>query len=351
MKILRQIILVHRHGDRCPGIIGSSQSSEMNGWLQTLGDTQLAHKYPIRSSHSDPPKHYHPPIGRLTQRGGDQLTKLGRQLRKSYPTLTTSPTVFASNYYRTQQSAAFLLDGLNAKKGTEIHVRPFDECVIDPFSRYTQIHKLTTEMARSALFRKHEQQHGLDPIRQKLEQMPCFAEPDNAFQWFSAVDVLTCHRYHPDLLKPQSIQELLPYTKMSEDYLFWRFKQYYSSSEVMKLACGDLLSEILSTMSSSTITATATTTTASPTPSSTTIPLTVYSGHDVTVMPLASIFGHQWSAWPDYASHMVLEIWGNNENDTSVVAKLNSELNQPTLDTMCELSLDELKVIVDHMYA
>ena len=336
---LHRVILIHRHGDRCPGILGSEDVQETSSWLKKLNpnsvDRTISAKFPLNSKHPEPPKQTEPPIGRLTQRGAQQLTSLGESIKSRYPNITTNPTVWSSNYHRTVQSAGYFLHGLQAATGTEIHVRPEKECPIDPFSRYKRIHEMTTEMARSDVFDAHEVTHCLDKVRDKLVTMPCFnfqpfVEPTTSklvtpkpFQWFHAVDVLTCHSHHLDVHKPASIAHLMPHTAVGEQYMLWRFLEYYKNEEVLRLSCGDLLSELMQLTR--------------PLPCENTleeeeeeeekehvVPLTVYSGHDVTVFPLAIAFGHRWTGWPDYASHLVVEVWQDEEEkDSNIVVLLN----------------------------
>lgn len=297
-KQLRRLILIHRHGDRCPGVLGSNDHQEAASWMNKLTsdktDATVLSQFPINSSHASP-KHNTPPIGRLTKRGAQQLTSLGENIRSRYPTVTSRPDVISSNYLRTQQSAGWLLLGLQAAPGTAINVQESNSNSIDPFSRYKRISEITTEIAQSDAFLAHEKAKGMDLIQEKLITMPCF---DNIpFQWFQAVDVLTCHRYHLDVHKPISIAKLIPSTLAAEQYMVWRFLEYYKNDQVLQLCCGDILSELVQLTSLETV------------EDGDEIPLTVYSGHDVTVFPLAKVFGHEWQAWPEYASHLVLEVW------------------------------------------
>jgi hypothetical protein len=301
-KQLRRLILVHRHGDRCPGVLGSNDPQESASWMNKLHsdntDAAMLSQFPINSSHASP-KHNTPPIGRLTKRGAQQLTSLGENIRSRYPTVTSRPTVWSSNYKRTQQSAGWLLLGLQAAPGTAITVQEPNFNSIDPFSRYKRISEITTELAQSEAFLAHEKAKGLDIVQEKLITMPCFQTLP--FQWFHAVDVLTCHRYHLDVHKPTSIAKLIPSTLAAEQYMVWRFLEYYNNDQVLKLCCGDILSELCELVQLTSL--------ETGVEDGDEIPLTVYSGHDVTVFPLAKVFGHEWQAWPEYASHLVLEVW------------------------------------------
>ena len=367
MRKLQRLILIHRHGDRCPGVLGSCSTSESDSWRQLLPPThkhdQMSQRYPIQTTHPNKPKNRgsNPPIGRLTERGSKQLHALGRQLRQRYPLVTRNPTVWSSNYYRTQQSAQSLLVGMDAQPGTKINVRESEKCSIDAFSRYAHIHELCSTMAQSAAFQAHEESHQLAAIKQQLETLPCFAddgsqsEGSEAWQWFTAVDVLTCHKYHPQVHKPKSIATLLPLTAESEEYMLWRFLQYYGNEKVLRLACGDLLAEIVHLARPMQLQD-------SKNDSKKELPLTVYSGHDVTVMPLALALGHSWKVWPDYGSHIIIEIWESSStpseenpseeacSTTSVVFRLcESSPNEQQQDeddiVLADMSFEELTAV------
>ena len=331
---LQRVILIHRHGDRCPGIFGSQDVKETKSWLKKLNpdsvDKSILAKFPINSKHPESPKQTEPPVGRLTQRGAQQLTSLGEAIKSRYLNITTHPTVWSSNYHRTVQSAGYFLHGLQAAAGTQIRVRKENECVIDPFSRYKRIHEVTAEMAKSNLFHEHEVTHRLDTVRNELSAMPCFNfEPfleathdatkvssklvsPKPFQWFHAVDVLTCHDRHPDVHKPSAIAKLMPNTAVCEQYMLWRFLEYYKNKEVLRLSCGDLLSELMQLERSIEEEKREE---KREERREKEVPLTVFSGHDVTVFPLAIAFGHRWTEWPGYACHLVVEVYEDDEDD------------------------------------
>ena len=71
-----------------------------------------------------------------------------------------------------------------------VSVPPGSECVIDMFSRYSDINKFAAELSESEKFRKHELALGLDALRANLQTMPLFKQQAVDFQWFRATDIL-----------------------------------------------------------------------------------------------------------------------------------------------------------------
>jgi hypothetical protein len=55
------------------------------------------------------------------------------------------------------------------------------------------------------------------------------------------------------------------------------------------------------------------------------VDLTIFSGHDVTVMPLAKALSHKWEIWPGYASHIIFEVREKENGSTILNIRLNEE--------------------------
>ena len=206
-----------------------------------------------------------------------------------------------------------------------MNVEDAKNCKIDMFSRHQRIQRDCSALAESAAFREHEAQHNLGPLRDVLASMPCFAEvgqdhdddgaaPYNRrvpWQWFHASDVLTCYNHHlNDVQVPPSLASLMQYCEEAERYLLWRFQQYYAHPKVLELASRDLLRdmalEVHRRIGHRSV-------------SSCDLAMTVYSGHDVTLMPLLlQLDGldaeHSPPSWPTYGSHIAIELWENGAN-------------------------------------
>ena len=358
--LLRYVAVVHRHGDRAPGILASCTRAESDAWARVLPDPDALGAVEARFPAEGPPSCAPPKnadvAGRLTRAGSAQLFQLGRFLRETYlsdglsPLLRTSdpsggtpppplsPRVLSSNYLRTRQSAQFLLAGMGVRDGCPVVVEEAVDCKIDMFSRHHAIHTISSALAESSAFREHEAQHNLGELRDALSTMPCFAQPAAAeeqdkerdsdvddeaaapyhrrvpWQWFHASDALTCYAHHvADVPVPPTLAPLMQHCEEAERYLLWRFQQYYAHPEVLDLASRDLLRDLAAEVHRHSTQQKGYGEDEGQ-DSANAFAMTIYSGHDVTLMPLLlQLKGldadHSPPAWPTYASHIAFELW------------------------------------------
>eukprot|EP00933_Yihiella_yeosuensis_P034489 TRINITY_DN27977_c0_g1_i1.p1 TRINITY_DN27977_c0_g1~~TRINITY_DN27977_c0_g1_i1.p1 ORF type:complete len:489 (+),score=67.49 TRINITY_DN27977_c0_g1_i1:96-1562(+) len=398
-RCLRHVVVIHRHGDRCPGLPGTSgcseeETEETKAWASLLPSPSLCQQLdnciPVKSqAASDTLDSYFPPFGMLTNRGMGQLFRLGRSLQARYcsPPNVSDPvhsehgskvTAFSSNYRRTQQSVQLCLAGFLTKaapseqkngnsgqvsrdvdrmdqsidsstndsmeatvEGGEIagalaqissgnvrtpliQVRADENCVINPFVRHPDMHRISVAMMESDQFREQEQRFGLDSVRKELEsKMPLFAASEGrhygSFKWLLATDSLLGYKFHPELPIPASLQDLCRHTDKAFEHLRWNFSEFYSEPTLLKLACGDILAETVQQMEACRANCNTQTRSSSEiVESATEYPsVAIYSGHDTTLMPVLVALGLWDGLWPPFASSLALELWESKVQDSS----------------------------------
>lgn len=152
--------------------------------------------------------------------------------------------------------------------------------------------KLIDDMTRSSAFEARESQ--MRPLRQKLEAaLPFLSAPGNEFAWMYAADYFTCRSAHALPLAPGLGAEDAA-TAIGQ--LQWRFGRWYDSRPVRAHATGPLLTEITHRMNCLL-------------QGRADHRLSLYSGHDVTLLPLLhALSGTADHDWPDYAAHIRFEL-------------------------------------------
>ncbi|TMW60656.1 hypothetical protein Poli38472_000698 [Pythium oligandrum] len=314
---LRQLQVLHRHGDRSPlrnvfrGADAATEALEVTRWetrLQTdtrttaLGDRfQLDHRHPIVTSLQTRP------FGCLTQKGIEQMEARGSLLAAfcaqeglSFSTMGLDDVkVYCNAYLRTQMSVQGLLTGLfadHAHLDPLIQVLAPHEDMIHTYTVYPEIAELKVQMDRendALKTREHEM------AKQKAELMtllPSYRVALDPFQWMTCYDYFTCRAAHE--------LPLIPGTEALEDdtlrHITFRFNQFYSHRRIRSLLVGMLLDNVLQEM------------TKAQQEASDAKKLIVYSGHDVSILAILHAIDaeivHNEKWWPGYSSAVSLEL-------------------------------------------
>ena len=121
--------------------------------------------------------------------------------------------------------------------------------------------------------------------------LPHFAT--DAFRWIHAADYFMCAEGH-SLAVPAELQ---PYRDTAVTHTLFRFSTLFESAARRALAAGGLLGDILRNMD------------AAVGQHSAAPHFAVFSGHDITVLPLLQcLMGRRMHEWPPYASAVTVEL-------------------------------------------
>eukprot|EP00947_MAST-08B_sp_MAST-8B-sp1_P004693 g4693.t1 len=238
------------------------------------------------------------PFGCLSERGLDQLQSLGGRLVDSgiVPSDCRIKQIRASNFDRTHRSVQSLMQGLTAAAGDSmspaapagghIRVTAAKDCVIDPWGASSAMSKLCSSMAQTCPAFV-EREAAMTETRQALvANIPYFRQdPDGRWMWIRAADYFWCRHAYGDAIPP----ELAGLGEDTIEYVVWRFLRWYSNPAILRLAAGGILRDILAEMDE----AVGGTTKPTPTPTPAPTDLSMYSGHDVTVLPILAALGVQ----------------------------------------------------------
>jgi hypothetical protein len=382
-KTPNSIVIVHRHGDRTPGLnffathnnnsnnkptttINELQQQEENFWFnQIYYNTTDNNKNSTKKTNA---------FGQLTNLGYEQLFFVGKNLsqiasdtiQKScdiFPivtsdvgpgntiitttTTTTSNRVYArsTDYERTITSARALLFGM-IQQSLEIQRKPRILDNFNPWDSSPRLREVTKRISQENKFIEREN-IAKEAKEALLTFLPIYNHNPTFFRWVWAADYfVTRHNHHAgnnnnnntnDLIV---IPELDKYRTSTLDMATFEFARYYSDPYVQTCITGPLLFGILNhflTMSSITeqdlkkkwmkffplvglqMLEDAVEFRTNPI-------IAVFSGHDVTILPLLCFFNfvgdpydlHQARyerIWPTYASRIIFELYLETENN------------------------------------
>lgn len=123
--------------------------------------------------------------------------------------------------------------------------------------------------------------------------MPYLSGTDTEFVWMHAADYFMCRAAHELPLLPGLTEEDAAATVQQVE---WRFDQWYRSHFVRAHAAGPLLTRLLDRMCRAALGR----------PSELVL---LYSGHDITVLPLLhALTGQPGHLWPRYAANVRVEL-------------------------------------------
>lgn len=166
-----------------------------------------------------------------------------------------------------------------------------------------QIGNLSREMEKTTPFinRESEMEHVKQVIMSKI---PCFSTRREPFRWIKAADHFECRRHHNIPQLPSTSWCANP----TMEHLCWRFGTWFSNPELLKLAIGPLIKDILFNFRQ-VIEKDVSRETNTPR-------ILAYSGHDVTLLPLLHALMRRTRpaphagmlGWPEYSTVMAMEL-------------------------------------------
>ena len=355
-NLRRGAVVFHRHGHRAPAraiVPVVRHDDEIKLW-KSLTKAEEIHgeicrRFPILNDNNSTPNDIKTaPFGLITQKGLLSLEQLGKNIARRFPHLTTTTKlqVFATNYQRTQASAQQLLTGLfddqTQVDQTSVIVRPsnadpmsFYEGVVPttsdplPASCVTVYHPnsvtLTISFSSSSSFllgnpalSKHliqlsqtapdfVEREESDEIRRLrdtlLNVLPGLpVHTTNKFDWMAAFDYYICRESHNIPIDPQ----IASHSEAVKRHLSYRFGHYCTNKHHLAHICVPLLKDLRSALM------TILTKDAPPHE----VSLTIFSGHDISILALLYCFQAHMvtsskstsSFWPKYGSSLLFDV-------------------------------------------
>lgn len=307
----------------------------------------LAQFFPVRNANAKTFDSIVYPFGVLTQRGIRQTHERGILLRQRYgaflqPLLQQQSasaerhssrqrrrrrnedpdaapvTAVASNYTRTQVSGQQVLSGLLATSDTDaehfvpIHVGPCATCDIGVFESSNGLLSSMQSVFASTAYAEREA--ALRDVSGALIQaIPYFqpvpvdgikhvvAEhgygPGSRFLWIRAFDYFHVYRANGLPILP-SVAHL---EAITHSHLLWRFRTLYSHAHILRLGVGGLLQTLLRNIDA-VVSQPSHSSPLAPSSSASPQPLHLFSGHDVTLLPLLLALARAGDVQCTYAS-------------------------------------------------
>ncbi|CEG43999.1 histidine acid [Plasmopara halstedii] len=357
---LRQLQVIHRHGDRTPLINifrGSTDARDEEAEVELWGRklplppqvTQLRSKYEVHTNSEAQTSFQQRPFGYLTTRGIEQMTNRGNWLQgfiaKEEVGLNNVTSeqmqIFSNAYTRTQLSVQALLGGMltdHPQVIPQISVLPPDRDIINTYQIYPEIMRIKSDLVNdNEEFAARE--HEMTLVKQELSRLlPAVDSGQIPFSWLQAADYFICRRaHHVPFISGTEV-----HGKATERHLKYRFHQFYSHRTILKLVAGRLMHNVLHEMQklrwdhlqSKKI--------------------TIYSGHDVSLLSILRAMdagiAKEISYWPEYSSALALELLEDEKGIFYVRAQLNGEplamVDAPdgliSADYFCDLVTDRI---------
>ncbi|RLN49456.1 hypothetical protein BBJ29_000140 [Phytophthora kernoviae] len=333
---LRQLQVVHRHGDRTPllnvfrgSVNARAEKEEALMWGRQLPEAeelaQLRDKFSIQLGGKAQSSFQQRPFGYLTSRGFQQMKLRGDRLRGfckkevfNLAELTSNEVqIFSNAYTRTQLSVQSLLSGLlqdQPQMRPYVSVLPPETDIINTYAAFPEIMEMKKDLERdNAEFAARE--HEMAPCKQELMRLlPAINSGQVPFTWMTAADYFVCRRSHN--------VPFIPGTKVhgeaTERHLGFRFHQFYSHRTILKLVAGRLMHNVLCEMQKALW------------DHSESKKLVIYSGHDVSLLSVLRTMDAEiandigW--WPEYSSALALELLEDENGKFFVRTRLNGEI-------------------------
>ena len=332
--------MVHRHGDRCPTEPALHTASELEYWRAQLSiDAAAMEVLDARFERRDAINGTEVPWGRLTRRGIAQTRARGTQIRNALIDAcgcgdaaadaalvcgaVQRAKVYTSTYERTQRSVQSMLDGMVGDAAAcdasatqqplvSITSSSDDSAVINPWDSDTKMQDRVFAAARTEAFVLGEASAAADRAA-LCDTLPLFGGGDcaensdvratraAAFLWIRAADVFWTRNAH-------ALEASTPLGMRSIAHTLWRFNSWYQDPAILGRAAVPLLERICAQFER----------VRAGGDGRPDVPdLALFSGHDVTVLPLLHGLGCAGDAtaqWPGYASAVTLELW-QHESD------------------------------------
>ncbi|ETK80546.1 hypothetical protein F441_16191 [Phytophthora nicotianae CJ01A1] len=357
---LRQLQVVHRHGDRTPLINifkGSAnaraEEEEVLLWGRQLPAVtelaQLRSKFSVHQGGETQTSFQQRPFGYLTRRGIEQMTKRGDRLRElckkeELQLDEVSPEqvqIISNAYTRTQLSVQALLTGMlkdQPQLSPPVRVLPPEKDIINTYSIFPEIMQMKADLEKdNAEFAARE--YEMAPIKQELMRLfPAVDSGQVPFTWLTAADYFVCRRSH----QVPYIPGTEVHGNATERHLGFRFHQFYSHRTILKLVAGRLMHNVLREMQKALW------------DHSESKEIVIYSGHDVSLLSVLRTMdaeiANEISFWPDYSSALALELLEDENGKFFVRARLNGEVLAMGEDPDVLYSADRFRAMVsDHI--
>ncbi|CAH0477335.1 unnamed protein product [Peronospora belbahrii] len=356
---LRQLQVIHRHGDRTPLVnifkgcsIARYEEDEALFWdLQLPPRSQLAQlrsKFSVYTSGDAQVSLQQRPFGYLTAQGIKQMRNRGEILREYLKeelrldkVTSKQLQIFSSGYTRTQISVQALLDGMLSDEfqlNPPLSVLPPKDDIINTYGVFPEIMRIKAELEKdNAEFAARE--HEMLSIKQKLMRLfPAVNSGQIPFTWLIAADYFVCRRAHQAPFIPGTEA----YSDAAEKHLSYRFHQFYSHRTILKLVAGRLMHNVLQEMQKAILDHRESKT------------IIIYSGHDVALLSVLRTMDAEIANcieyWPDYSTALTLELLENDSGKFFIRARLNGEIlaMNEAQDGLCSVDCFQ-DVIINHI--
>ncbi|OWZ24685.1 hypothetical protein PHMEG_000208 [Phytophthora megakarya] len=333
---LRQLQVVHRHGDRTPllnifkgSVNARSEEEEALLWGRQLPEpTQLAHlrsKFSVDMRSEAQTSFQQRPFGYLTTRGIEQMTARGDRLREfckneelQLDQVTPEQVqIFSNAYTRTQLSVQALLGGMlrdQHQLSPRVSVLPPEKDIINTYPIFPEIMQMKADLETdNAEFAARE--HEVAPIKQELTRLfPAIDSGKVPFTWLTAADYFVCRRAH----QAPYIPGTEVHRDATEKHLGFRFHQFYSHRTILKLVAGHLMHNVLREMQKALW------------DHNETKKIVIYSGHDISLLSVLRTMDAEIANdirfWPEYSSALALELLEDENGKFLVRVRLNGEI-------------------------
>jgi len=340
--VLRQVIVVHRHGDRTPIgkrlgkkiVVESEDLQEIDDsefWRSKLPKDNVVRKLYTRFGFTSIDllidENNGSIRGKLTQKGFDELNALGKRLRERYydrlhfldPSLNdhNKHLVYlrSTPMSRCVRSELCILSGLFSDEDgpCKVPILLGNPNPSNPWSRETmwpsnRMCKYQMDLIRASrkTWRRNDE---LDALREKLVDVvgPALGfQEGERVRLGSTMEISHCYSEH-------GFTRNIPLNNVED--VVEKLQHYFWSSKVngltkttlplLRITIGRLLNELFEKMSESI---------ESP---ETSPKWCQFSGHDSTMIPLMVSLGLYDAGWPQYGANIILEIWELQDSSSS----------------------------------
>lgn len=339
---LRQVHLVTRHGDRIQANAGQCWKGDEHTWdcLLTEATTptinrdqhylrvERLYRKVFYTGREEVPGNC--ALGQLTSIGFKQQLDNGENYRKVYVDSgfllknfsSVEHRVRSTDIFRTLQSAQMFMTGLfppsqpvEGRSGImDINTMDATYENLYPNSKLCpKSEEYILAYFKSSEFLDHYQSVSVQLVKdlQTALDDDTFAY-NGIFQLFDCLNVFKCHEV---AIPPGITQEL--YQRVTEEvtYVFNHMYAYPSMQEAAKVGIGFFVKEMFKEV-------------ADMMDNESKLKFILYSGHDVTLMPLQLAFNISDGVWPPYASQLIFEVYQMSDNSFSLRILYNGKVQK-----------------------
>lgn len=337
--IVKQVIVVNRHGDRAPiwggqGTKWKHTESEKLFWASLLPEQSAIENWnreiPVITEENTITRQSFP-YGQLTRLGVDQARTLGTQLRKKYiedlqvfGDNVEEGDIFvrSTNYPRSIQTAQNLLiamfDGIPKPLGISVHVRNPSHETLVPSPENCPRERQLVKMIRANVI-NHMSPQWAKELEKRLEKSLGIGEEGTQMTrvvWSAVREELHCRVTHglslPKGIYPSMVDQIARYN-------VWLWRQWYVEPSVARLSTGRLFQEILAEIDTLVLGIPnkarleheikgGETSQAEKSMQAHPAKLVLLSCHDSTIIALLGAINMLPDEWPSYTSYVVFEV-------------------------------------------